>query len=341
MAEDGTFWVSYSRCGRAGFGGCPQLSGEKVSRVLVTGGAGFIGSHLVDGLVRSGCSVKVLDNLSGGSLDNIGLHLERGSVEFFEGDIRDRELVDKLVREVDAVVHLAALVSVPLSVEDPDLTLDVNVNGTSNVLFSCCFANVKKIVFASSCAVYGAPEYLPIDEGHPTCPLSPYASSKLEGEHACEEFSECSDADMVILRFFNVYGPRQALNEYSGVITRFLDWAEKDEPLVIYGDGSQTRDFIHVSDVAQAILALLAKDKVDGVFNIGSGEAVTIGELAEKVVKLVGKDLNVIHELPRSGDIERSVADVFKARKAFGFSPRVSLEEGLQSLLRERTGSMG
>ena len=311
-----------------------------MSRVLVTGGAGFIGSHVVDGLVRSGYSVKVLDNLTSGSLDNIGLHLKGGSVEFSEGDIRDASLVEKLMRDVDAVVHLAAVVSVPFSVKDPGFTFDVNVNGTRNLLVSCGRTGVKKVIFASSCAVYGKPRYLPIDEVHPTIPLSPYASSKLNGEHVCEELAHRSDSDVVILRLFNVYGPRQTSGEYSGVITRFLDFAESGESLVIYGDGLQTRDFIYVSDVAQAILTLLRNRHAKGVFNIGFGRAVTIRDLAETVLRLVGKDLGIVHEPPREGDILRSVADVFKAQKVFGFLPKMSLDEGLQSLLREREGSV-
>lgn len=316
------------------------MTGEGVHRVLVTGGAGFIGSHVVDALARSGYSVKVLDDLSCGDLDNIGVHLRSGLVEFFEGDIRDRGLVEEVLAGVDAVVHLAALVSVPLSVEDPEFTFDVNVNGTRNVVASCASSGVKKLVFASSCAVYGEAQYLPINEAHPRRPLSPYASSKLEGERVCWNFAEDSDADVAILRFFNVYGPRQTTGDYSGVITKFFDWAEKGESLVVYGDGSQTRDFVYVSDVAQAILMLLESRSVGGVFNIGYGEAVTISDLALKIIALVGKDVGVVYRPPRKGDIPRSLADISKARKAFGFSPRVSLDEGLRRLLRWREGSL-
>jgi UDP-glucose 4-epimerase len=313
------------------------LNEKPVSSVLVTGGAGFIGSHVVDGLVRAGYSVKVLDNLSAGRLENLGLHLSSGAIQFFEGDIRDKVLTERLCGDVDAVVHLAALVSVPLSVKDPKGTFDVNVNGTSNLLYSCCSENVRKVVFASSCAVYGAPEYLPIDEEHPTHPLSPYASSKLEGEHVCEEFSKCSHADVVIFRFFNVYGSRQVSGEYGGVITKFLDRAEEGEPLVIFGDGSQTRDFVYVSDVVQAILMVLGKNHTEGTFNIGFGEAVSVEALAAKVLKLTGKDVGVVHEPPRPGDIEGSKADVFKAQQEFGFSAKVGLDEGLRRLIRERS----
>ena len=265
------------------------------------------------------------------------MHLSSGAIQFFEGDIRDKVLTERLCGDVDAVVHLAALVSVPLSVKDPKGTFDVNVNGTSNLLYSCCSENVRKVVFASSCAVYGAPEYLPIDEEHPKRPLSPYASSKLEGEHVCEEFSNCSHADVVIFRFFNVYGSRQASSEYGGVITKFLDRAERGKPLIIHGNGSQTRDFIYVSDVVQAILMVLSKNHTEGTFNVGFGEAVSVEALAAKVLELTGKDVGVVHEPPRQGDIEHSEADVFKAQQEFGFSAKVSLDEGLRRLIRERS----
>jgi UDP-glucose 4-epimerase len=315
------------------------LSGEDVSTVLVTGGAGFIGSHVVDELVRSGCSVKVLDDLSAGRLENLGLHLRRGAVKFFEGDVRDQALMEKLVADVDAVVHLAALVSVPLSLKDPGLTFSVNVDGTRSLISSCCDCGVKKLVFASSCAVYGDPQYLPVDEGHPLSPLSPYASSKVEGERVCEEFAESSTADVVVLRLFNVYGPRQSSGEYGGVIAKFLERAEREEPLVVYGDGWQSRDFIHVGDVAEAMLTLLHSDEVEGVFNIGRGEAVTINDLVKKVLMVVGKDLKVVYEVARQGDISRSVADVSKAEDAFGFSPQMGLEDGLRNLFQWRKES--
>jgi UDP-glucose 4-epimerase len=301
-------------------------------RVLVTGGAGFIGSHVVDRLVEEGYSVGVVDNLSAGSLDNISGHVDRGSVDFVEADVRDRDVVARLVHEVDAVVHLAAVVSVPFSLENPNLTFDVNVKGTRAVLTACARSCVRRFIFVSSCAVYGAPLYLPIDEVHPTGPISPYAVSKLKGERCCREVCG-SGLDLVILRLFNVYGRRQAHGEYSGVIAKFLERAEKGEPLVIYGDGSQTRDFVHVSDVAEAILTLVKSSGVQGVFNVGCGRAISIGYLAEKVLSLSGKHCRIVHESPRDGDIPHSVADISKAWKAFAYEPKVTLEEGLLELL--------
>jgi UDP-glucose 4-epimerase len=254
-------------------------------------------------------------------------------VDFVKADIRDRDVMGKLVHDVDAVIHLAAVVSVPFSLENPGLTYDVNVDGTRELLASCVRSGVKKFVFVSSCSVYGAPRYLPVDEGHPTCPISPYASSKLDGERCCEEFNERAGLDVVVLRLFNVYGPRQALSEYSSVITKFLECVKRSRSLVIYGDGSQTRDFVHVVDVANAILTLVQSDNGEGVFNIGYGRAVSIGDLAKTVLNLSGKDSGITYEPSRDADITHSVADILKARKAFAYSPQVPLEEGLQNLL--------
>ena len=299
----------------------------------MTGGAGFVGSHVVDGLVTAGYTVGVVDNLSTGNLANIRTHVNRGSVGFVKADIRDRDVMGKLVHDVDAVIHLAAIVSVPFSLENPRLTYDVNVDGTRELLASCVRSGVKKFVFVSSCSVYGAPRYLPVDEDHPTRPISPYASSKLDGERWCEAFNEDSGLDVVVLRLFNVYGPRQALSEYSSVITKFLECVERSRSLVIYGDGSQTRDFVYVTDVANAILTLVQSDNAEGVFNIGYGRAVSIGDLAKTVLNLSGKDSGITYEPSRDGDIAHSVADTLKARKAFAYSPQVPLEEGLQNLL--------
>jgi UDP-glucose 4-epimerase len=303
-----------------------------MSRVLVTGGAGFIGSHVVDRLVDEGYSVCVVDDLSAGSLANIKGHVGLGGVDFVRADVRDRRVIGKLFHGVDAVVHLAAIVGVPLSLKNPELTSDVNVKGTRAVLSSCVRGGVRRFIFVSSCAVYGVPRYLPVDEVHPTSPISPYAVSKLEGERSCQKIAG-SGLDLAILRLFNVYGRRQAHGEYSGVITKFLDSTEKGKPLVVYGDGSQTRDFVHVSDVAEAILTLVGNHGVQGVFNVGCGRAVSIGHLAEKVLYLSERNLGIVHEAPREGDIPHSVADVSRAREAFGYEPKVTLEEGLLELL--------
>jgi UDP-glucose 4-epimerase len=307
--------------------------------VLVTGGAGFIGSHVVDTLVGKGYSVRVVDNLSSGSLSNISSHVDSGSVDFVEADVRDRDIVGKLVHDVDVVIHLAAIVSVPFSLENPDLTFDVNVEGTRAVLSSCVRGGVKRFILVSSCSVYGVPQYLPIDEAHPTGPLSPYAVSKLEGERCCQKAG--SGLETAVLRLFNVYGSRQASGEYSGVITKFLERAERGQPLVVYGDGSRIRDFVHVSDVTDAILALVRDGGVQGVFNVGCGRAVSIGYLAKTVLSLSCSSCGVVYEPPRDSEITQSVADISRARESFGYEPKVTLEEGLLELLLSRRVAVG
>jgi len=300
---------------------------------LVTGGAGFIGSHVVDRLVGEGCAVRVLDDLSSGKLANIQPHLDSGAAEFLEGDIRDKETVKQAVHGVCGVVHLAAQISVSRSVEDPDFTFDVNVAGTENLLAASAEAGVGRFVFASSCAVYGEPQTLPVSEETAVAPISPYAETKLLGERLCQGFSHKKQLKTAVLRFFNVYGPRQALNDYSGVITIFIEKAKTNQPLTVYGDGLQTRDFVYVIDVAGAIYAALTSN-VDGeVFNVGTGSAVSINQLAEVVKELTDSVSPVKHEATRVGDIKHSYADIAKAQSLLSYQPTVSLNSGLQLLL--------
>lgn len=308
-----------------------------MTRVLVTGGAGFIGSHLVDRLVSDGYSVRVIDDLSTGKLENISGHIHSGRVDFVKGDIRDESLVRKSVDDVDLVVHLAAIISVPFSVEHPDLTFDVNLNGTINLLRSCIQEGVGKFVFVSSCAVYGDPEFNPVSESTKTNPISPYAQSKLIGERYCLGFCERQMLKTVILRFFNVYGSRQGMNEYSGVITRFINRTRKKEPLIIYGDGSQTRDFVNVKDIVGAILVAMKNDNEGEVFNVGSGQSTSINALAKLVLEITGTDIAIGYENPRAGDITDSLADISKAKKLLGYEPKVILKDGLRALLKEES----
>jgi UDP-glucose 4-epimerase len=306
-------------------------------KVLVTGGAGFIGSHVVDRLVLEGYEVRVLDDLSTGKLDNIQRHLSSGKVELVKGDIRDASAVKQSLDGVNFVIHMAALVSVPLSVENPDLTFDINLLGTLNLLRSSIKEKVDRFVFVSSCAVCGDPESLPVTEQTRTNPISPYAESKLIGERYSLGFSERQLLNSVVLRFFNVYGPRQGMNDYSGVITRFIERCKQKLPLTIYGDGSQTRDFVNVKDVAEAVLASMKSSKAAGeVFNIGSGKHTSINELAKTIMELAGVNSEISYEKSRSGDIKDSYADISKAKMLLGYEPKVSLSDGLQSLLEEK-----
>jgi UDP-glucose 4-epimerase len=277
--------------------------------------------------------------LSTGKLENIKSHLESGAVEFIEGDIREVKDVRKSLDGVDAVVHMAALVSVPLSVEDPTLTFDINLTGTLNVLRASAESGVKKFVFISSCAVCGNPESLPITELTKPNPISPYAESKLIGERYCLGFAERGLLQSVVLRFFNVYGSRQGMNDYSGVITRFANRCKSGSTLTIYGDGSQTRDFVNVKDVVQFVLASSKSDLAVGeVFNVGSGKPLMIKDLAEEVIELTGGSSHISYEKPRVGDIKNSYADISKGRKLLGYSPKVSLKDGLRVLLKETVG---
>jgi UDP-glucose 4-epimerase len=302
-------------------------------KTLVTGGAGFIGSHLVDKLVRCGHDVRVLDNLSTGNLSNIEHHLKTGKVDFVKGDINDSETVMNSVKGCNSIAHLAAIISVPFSVKNPQLTYETNIGGTLNLLHAGALLGVKKFVFISSCAVYGDPVYLPVDEAHPTNPLSPYAESKLLGERYCIGFHERTDLKSVIFRLFNVYGPRQGLNEYSGVITRFIDRLKLGQPLLIYGDGAQTRDFVHVSTVVEAIFRVLNCSKADGeIMNIGTGKSVTIKELAQTILDNVNSDLKISYEPPRTGDIKFSYGNASKVKQLLDLTSEISLATGLQEL---------
>ena len=309
---------------------------HRKTSVLVTGGAGFIGSHLVDRLVNSDYTVKVIDNLSTGKLANIQDHIKNGKIEFIKGNIKDAEQVKKCVHGVDAVLHLAAITSVPFSVKNPNLTYETNVAGTLNLLVSLAKERVGKFVFISSCAVYGDPQYLPVDENNPTNPISPYAESKLLGEHYCLGFHENRLLKTVALRFFNVYGPRQGLNDYSGVITRFVDRLKQGLPLIVYGDGSQTRDFVHVSDIVEAVQSCLENEAAEGqIFNIGSGKATSIDELAKTLLTLAGSNLEIIHEAQREGNIKHSYANASKAIKLLNYTPKMMLNDGLREILAD------
>lgn len=303
----------------------------------MTGGAGFIGSHTVDHLLAEGVEVVVLDNLRSGRLENIRQHVNKRNFRFVRGDIRDSHLVKDLVSDVDAVIHLAALVSVPESIKDPALTYAINVNGTLNLLKASVNFGVKRFVYASSCAVYGDAENLPIKEDYPPKPLSPYASSKLTAEDYVQKYNRNFGLETVCLRYFNVYGPRQIYSDYSGVITRFINRLTNGLPLVIFGDGEQTRDFVYVTDVAEAnILALKHAKAVGEIFNIGSGVATSVNRLANMLLELAGKNsLETVHSEPREGDIRHSVADISKAKDKLGFVPKVSLKDGLKRILRQ------
>jgi UDP-glucose 4-epimerase len=291
-------------------------------RVVVTGGCGFIGSNLVRGLFKS-MEVTVIDNLSTGNLSN----LEGMDVKLVRGDILDLSLLKNVFKETDYVFHLAAVVSVQESVKDPTRANEVNVKGTLNVLEAARIRDVRKIIYSSSCAVYGDSDSLPLKETTLPKPKSPYAVSKLAAENYCKVYNEIYGLKSVSLRYFNVYGPRQdPFSDYAAVIPKFILRVLRGENPIIYGDGEQTRDFIYVKDVVKA--NMLAMEKGKGVYNIASGKSVSINELAHLICRLAGKELNPIYEEEREGDIKHSAADISRARE-IGFKPSYSLEGGL------------
>jgi UDP-glucose 4-epimerase len=303
-------------------------------RVLVTGGAGFIGSHLVDALLVNGDTVIVLDDLSNGSMGNLKNHMNNPAFRFIQGDITDAKMVKTAVGGVDAIIHEAAKISVPLSIENPELVHSVNVDGTLALLKASLNRGVKRFVYASSCAVYGEQAKLPISEDAPPKPLSPYASSKLMAEQSCQTFYELEGLETVCLRYFNVYGPRQTGGEYAGVMIKFLERLRNNQPPIIHGDGGQTRDFVHVSDVVDATLLALERDVAGKTLNIGTGEATSINELCEIFLRAAGNTrLKPIYGASRSGDIRHSQADITKAGKLLGFKPKISPENGVGKLL--------
>ncbi len=276
---------------------------------LVTGGAGFIGSHLVDELLAGGCRVTVLDDLSSGRIEN--LDQAGGKIDFIQGDIRDTDTVLKAAQECEAVFHLAAMVSVPQTVADPLLSSTVNIMGTATVLEAARRKNTRFFVLASSCAAYGDDPHQPKTEQMPTIPLSPYALQKLTAEQYMSLYHRIYGISAVSLRFFNVYGPRQdPSSPYSGVISIFMNKALEGKPPTIYGDGEQSRDFIYVTDIVRALL-LAADPAASGrVLNIGSGRSVTVTQLWEKIAALAGIQIKAQSAAARIGDIRHSKAGI-------------------------------
>ena len=303
-------------------------------RFLVTGGAGFIGSNIVERLVKEGHKVRVLDNFSTGRRENIAHLLDK--IELIEGDIRDLDTCRKAVEGVDFVLHQAALPSVQKSIEDPLTTFQVNALGTLNLLIASKEAGVRRFVFASSSAIYGDDPNLPNREEALPTPICPYGTSKLIGENLCRAFYKSYGLSVVSLRYFNVFGPRQALEgEYSAVIPAFITAFLDGKRPTIYGDGEQTRDFIYVENVVEANILACFKEGIDGeVFNVASGKATSVNELFRVIRELNGKkEVEPIYAPPRPGEARHSLADIRKAREKLGYRPAIDLADGLKRTL--------
>jgi len=300
-------------------------------RVLVTGVAGFIGYHLSLELAKIGYDVFGIDNLSRGDAKRVDV-LKTNGVRFTLLDVRDYQDVKNFIGSVkpQIVIHLAALISVEESFKKPGLYDEVNAEGTKNVILASNSVNVDKFIYVSSAAVYGNPIKLPIDEEHPTNPLSPYGSSKLKGEFYVKNLFR---GNAFVFRLFNVYGLGQNL-EYAGVIVRFIERVKKGLPPIIFGDGEQCRDFIHVNDVVGIIVRSLEVN-INGceIVNVGSGKPIKIKDLAYSIIKLFNVNLEPIYSPPRHGDIKYSYADISKARRLLNWYPKISLEEGLSSMI--------
>ena len=299
--------------------------------VLVTGGAGFIGSHIVDALLARGARVRVVDNLSTGHLRN--LEAVKGKIEFIEGDLADESVARRAVDDVELVFHEAALPSVPRSVSNPRETHLASVEATFNLLLAAKEKGVRRVVYAASSSAYGDQPTLPKIESMRPEPLSPYAAAKLVGEYYCQVFTRSYGLETVCLRYFNVFGPRQDPGSpYSGVISQFVDRLRKGQRPIIYGDGEQTRDFTYVSNAVEANMLAAESDRGIGeVINIANGEKVSINELFKLVRQILGRDdIEPDYQPARTGDILHSLADVTSARENLGFEPRIRLEEGLR-----------
>ncbi len=300
-----------------------------MARVLVTGGAGFIGSHLVDALVANGDEVRVLDDFSSGFAQNLAQHGTR--IDVLRGDVSSRDVVRRAMKGVDHVLHHAALASVPMSVHDPERNHRVNVDGTLQLLLAARDEGARRFVLASSAAVYGDGLETPKHEGLDPRPVSPYASAKLIGEIYCRQFSDAGWVPSVCLRYFNIFGPRQnPASDYAAVVPIFTQTLLEGGTPVIYGDGSQTRDFTYVENVVRANLLALQRDSaVGGVFNVGCGGSYSVTDLCRRLAVLTGANTTPRHEPTRPGDVRSSEASIERARAALGYEPHVGFEEGL------------
>ncbi|MHA1378151.1 MAG: SDR family oxidoreductase [Candidatus Helarchaeota archaeon] len=305
----------------------------KNKKILVTGGAGFIGSHIVDELLKYDNEVTVIDDLSTGRLDNLTPYNKNKNFKFIKGDISDPSLVKKVLKDIEIIFHEAALPSVQRSIKNPLKSHKVNVNGTLNLLLAARDSSVKKFIYASSSSVYGDTPTLPKREDMKPNPKSPYAITKLTCEYYLLVFYNIYGLKTTSLRYFNVFGPRQSDNQYSGVVSIFISRILKDTPPIIYGDGKQTRDFTYVANVVNANLLSAQKKESEGeIFNVGCGLKTSIIDLTEEIIKISKKEIKYIFANPRIGDVRDSLADISKISHLLDYEPKITLKEGLTKL---------
>ena len=302
-----------------------QLEGLKI---LVTGGAGFIGSHVSEELIKKGCKVTILDNLSGGRIENIQ---NIKNVRFIKGDITNKDLIKDALKDVDAIIHMAAAFANIKSIEDPIEDAEININGTLNLLTQSLNYDIKRFVYASSSAVYGDVNVFPLKENLPTYPRTPYAVSKLAGENYCKVFNINYGLPTTSLRFFNVFGPKEYPGKYRGIVANFIfDLLSINSPKIT-GDGTETRDYTYITDAIKPIIpAMLEKKAVSEVFNISTGVEVTTLELLKKIQTILHSNIKPTFVSFRRYDIKRKVGDITKAKKILGYDPKFKLEDGLR-----------
>jgi len=296
-------------------------------KIIVAGGAGFIGSNLSKYWYDNNAEVNIIDNLRSGHLENL---TDMENIKFYEGSITDKNFIEPIFVNADYVFNFAAMVSVEESVNKPELCESINLGGLKNILEAASECRVKKVVHASSAAVYGEEPGLPKKENDTVAPISPYGQTKLDGEKICEDFTKQKGMKTVCLRYFNVYGMNQRINSaYAAVIPNFINQALNNEPLIINGDGEQTRDFVFVNDVVNANVLSAINENITGVYNISNESVISIKQLARKIIELTDSNSEIIFNDPRKGDIKHSYASTEKARSEFGYKPTYNLDTGL------------
>lgn len=304
-------------------------------KIFVTGGAGFIGRHLVRSLLKNNHEVSIFENFTNSKLNDIQDIVNDGT-KIIKGDLSNFKLLKNSLRNIDTVIHLAAKIDILESIRHPELSHRINVLGSMNLLKACVDANVYGFIGASSAAVYGDPKELPVKENSVPNPVSPYGAEKLAMEHYITAFSNIYDLNSISLRFFNVYGAYQS-NAYAGVITKFMNNIRKNKPLVIFGDGKNTRDYVYIDDLVQGIEKSLKKlkGKRGKIYNIGGGHSYSVNELAKIILQVYGKNLKVIHKSPRKGDLRFSQTSISLAKKELNYLPKFTLRKGLIKMLSE------